>query len=274
MILAPEMVSKLNIELQKIPRNADLILMALMELSNHFQNPRAQLYLREGVMRRVGIIKRCIERIFEIHPPTRETLLSRSELDDLTIYLQTFAGHVYGVLDNLAWVCVLLAGEDITTRNRMGIGLFKSGTKEFLPPLLNEYLSDGKTKEWFDKYAKSYRDSTAHRVPVYVPPKMLNPAEAEEFNILERRSMEALLGMDVDLHERLYAQQEALGGPANIMLLTSSDEEERTPEIPFHPQVICDWLTVHELLEKYTAGICQQYGFVVRTRPIDAGRPD
>lgn len=68
------------------------------------RNPRAQEFARQGFPRRLKVMARCINNVFEAIPPERTELPSRDELTDATINIQSFIFNVYGAIDNLAWI--------------------------------------------------------------------------------------------------------------------------------------------------------------------------
>lgn len=78
---------------------------------------------------------------------------------------------------------------------------------------------------------------------------------------LERASWDALLNQhDVDVIERIRAQQDGLGClTATMTLLLTGDDF--SPTIWLHHQLICDSLTIHELLRKFSAELRDMYGF-------------
>src|SRR3569832_524187 len=75
----------------------------LTEISPNLKSPRAKEYLEHGVCRRIRVLERSIERIYEIFPPDRKEKLTRNELSDVQIYLHAFGINLFGFLDYLAW---------------------------------------------------------------------------------------------------------------------------------------------------------------------------
>jgi len=93
--------------------------------------------------------------------------------------------NISGVFDNLGWVFVYerdLFGKAKDGKiDRNGVGLFIKKTQDKLKPELRAYLDSNPIKSWHEDYSKKYRDSLAHRIPLYVPPSLLDKAEEEEF---------------------------------------------------------------------------------------------
>ncbi len=102
------------------------------EFSLKLKNEKSREYLMAGVNRRLNVLARCIENIFEIFPVDRSELLARDELTDLDINLHAFFVNVSGILDNLAWVFVceneLLGKSKEGKLTKNNIGLFKEET--------------------------------------------------------------------------------------------------------------------------------------------------
>jgi hypothetical protein len=66
-------------------------------LSLRLTNEAAYEYVRHGFVRRLGILKRCIENVYSIYPPERADKPSRDECLDLAINLQSFLFNVFGL---------------------------------------------------------------------------------------------------------------------------------------------------------------------------------
>jgi hypothetical protein len=54
------------------------------------QLPRAKEYLAHGACRRIGLLRRCVDNVFEICPVNRVKLLSDDERADLEINMHAF----------------------------------------------------------------------------------------------------------------------------------------------------------------------------------------
>jgi hypothetical protein len=239
----------------------------LSDLAAYLKNQRARVFLQQGVLRRLSIIERCVLKIYQIFPPDRTKFLSEDELDDIVINLRAFVVDVYGILDNLAWVCVLEGAMPDLEKNRLKIGLYKEATKQYLPQKLRDYVYSDSTRRWFDEYAKVYRDSAAHRIPPYIPPKQMTPEEAKRFNELEKNSWEALMiRRDVDEHELIKKEQRTLGAVSALVGLSLSGEDYAHP-FWLHPQILCDSMTIHEILRTFSASMREHYGWPIFDLP-------
>ena len=151
-----------------------------------FRAPRAREMMQHGLSRRLADLKHGLERVFEILPPESRSPTQR-ELRDATAFLQAFVINTFGAIDNLAWVWTCEA--DIRdNRGRQP----KPGRIGFTPDhdLLRQSVSQRTrdhlqgTDDWFG-YLEGYRHALAHRIPLYIPPKIVDEAEAAEFHRLE-----------------------------------------------------------------------------------------
>lgn len=209
---------------------------------------KAREYTRQGVARRLKILRKCIENIAAIYPPARHELLSEDECSDVAINLHAFITNIDGVQDNIAWVYVIEnALEDKIKNGPVGVGLFTKETKPHLPADFRTYLKSDRIKEWRCEYAKNFRDALTHRIPPYLPPyevtqsnTRLCQALASQIHQLvligDFKSVKTLLD-DCDSYRRIC--------PTFLHSLSGSDP---SPPIILHPQVLADANTVLEIV--------------------------
>lgn len=260
-------------EMNRLRNTAAWLRLDLHLLSGQLTAPRAKVFANEGIGRRLPVIERCVRKIFEIYPPDRANLLGEDELIDVAINLHAFAINVYGIFDNVAWVCVLEAGASLPA---MDISLFKKQVVQYLPARLKSYVALESTRTWFNSYAKPYRDSTAHRIAPYIPTKAFTPTEAAEWRVLHAESHDLLMCIPasvpgkskqiLDEHERLRAKMLHMGdnSPYFAISLTGADA---LPLVQLHPQLLTDWMSVHELLKCFIAGTREERGLPVPDIP-------
>lgn len=219
-------------------------------LSLRLSNEAAYEYARHGFVRRLGILKRCIENVYAICPPKRSDKPARDECLDLAINLQSFMFNVFGCIDNLAWIWA----KERDIRDKQGgplraqqIGLRPRYTavRKTFSVQFRDYLTS--RDDWFC-HLENYRHALAHRIPLYVVPYTLSPAELDEHNESERRKNEAHSKRNYELWLRLDTEQEALGTFTPLMI--HSFLEGARP-VAFHPQVLADWNTVVEMADEF-----------------------
>lgn len=256
MRLTEEQAEKILKEYQRLAyRLRYLPLELLSSVSPKLKSERAREYLSHGIGRRLGVMSRCLDNVFSIFPPGRSNLLQRAELADIQINLHAFVINVYGLLDNVAWMYVCERGmENQIKGGRAGVGLFSKNTQRHLPESLVAYLNSDNIKAWYSDYAKNYRDALAHRIPLYVPPFTLIRKNAGRYRELDSEIWERIRSHDFDLVERLTEEKEALGIVCAAFTHSYSDTDASRPVL-LHAQIICDALTVEELLSKVSAHI-------------------
>ncbi len=112
-----------------------------MAAAQEATNDDVRKYLNHGVGRRLSILKRSMERIFEIFPPTREEVLSHDEITSVQMFLHAFAINLSGVFDNWAWAFVHRHNLLDEIGGALDVGVFKKRTQRCFPDIMREYLS-------------------------------------------------------------------------------------------------------------------------------------
>lgn len=241
----------------------------LGDLAQRLTNPRARTFALQGISRRLPLIARGARNIFSLYPPDAAELLSLETCDDVAIQFQAFAINMYGLLDNIAWVCVLESGGAL---NPLRVGLFKRDVEPYLPNELKDYVDQPTSLTWFNEYGKAYRDSTAHRIPPYLPSRAYTTEEGKTYQELDRRAYEALaeagrayadvtrvLGV-MEQYEQLVQKKESLGSNSLVVAL-SLNGDDTTPPVYLHPQVLCDWGLAVELLQVFDRSLRDKFGW-------------
>ncbi len=254
MTYSSENLAEINEKYLGINHAHDNLLLRIIFFESTLKNVKAREYLMKGVGRRLKTITRCINNIFTTFPPVQVEHLSKEALTDTDINLHAFFINVAGIFDNLAWVFVYendLLGkskEGKIPRNR--IGLFNEETQKHLKAELRDYLNTDSMKSWYESYSKSYRDSLAHRIPLYVPPSVLNKTQEKEYQNIEEQIQ--ALGFsevsDIDKRNALRDTQQSLGKASHFFAHSLS---EGSRPVYLHAQVLADYATVEEVIEKF-----------------------
>jgi hypothetical protein len=213
-------------------------------------NSRAREHMLHGAGRRVSVLRRSVENIFNLFPPSLERPLTREALADVQINLQAFVFNLYGVFENWAWAFVFRHGLDSQIGSRRNVGLFKDQTQRFLPQLLKDYLVSETMTTWHKDYLTGYRDALAHRIPLYIPPAEWTPEEAAQYEQLETEKLKCMRGMQWEQLDAVRVKQENIGRPCLTFLHAFSDEEAQK-SVLIHPQLLCDSKAVVEFGTKY-----------------------
>ncbi|MBD9636060.1 hypothetical protein IB277_07105 [Ensifer sp. ENS07] len=211
-----------------------------------YKTERGREYGTHGFGRRIGTLARCIQRVFSDLPPDQAGLPQRETLLDVSISLQAMVTNVSGCLDNLTWTWVLersvvQADGSALEQKMVGLGRrYKHVWKSFPPPF-RDYLKS--RDPWF-AHVKGFRDSLAHRIPLYIPPYSVDPKNQEQYYELERLSWTELCAGNIENHESLKKELEKLKFFRPII---AHSLVEGSPLAVFHAQVLADFKTVEEL---------------------------
>jgi hypothetical protein len=153
--------------------------------------------------------------------------------------------NLYGLYDNWAWSYVLQHDLEGVIGDRRRVGLFIDATRNRLPKELREYLLSPAMTEWHEKYAKSFRDALAHRIPPYIPPALFTPDEDARYNELENEKVECIVDRKWARLDEVWKEQEALGVPCPYFLHAYTEDAPPCP-LYLHPQVLSDGAAVVE----------------------------
>lgn len=232
----------------------DISAWSLAFLPNAIKSKIAIEYMQHGVCRRLKVIGRSCQNIFDILPLDRQTILSSDELNDIQINLHAFLINVHGILDNIAWVYVWEF--DVKSlqspRSRKKVSLFNKEIQELLHLDIKNHLNTEEFKSWFSEYAKIYRDALAHRIPVYVPPFQITHENGIKFNELNQEINNMLYETNFDNTklQELYAEQSELTEIC-CLFLHSFNEDNKNP-IPLHKQLLEDISKIILITDAFT----------------------
>ena len=217
-----------------------------------FKNPRAREHASQGFPRRLKVIARCIDNVFQTIPPDRADLPSRDELSDVTINVQSFVFNVFGSIDNLGWIWVLEKGQKRRDGTpipdvQVGLGPGNTSVRLTLSQEFQDYLRG--LDEWF-KHLSNLRHALAHRIPLYIPPYVIAQADEPAYRDFEARMKEAIKQHQFGEYDRLSTEQMKLG---RFRPWVQHSFEEGAKSVVFHPQMLADFTTVDELGHKMLA---------------------
>lgn len=215
-------------------------------LQREFRSDKATEFVRHGLCRRLGLMTRCIQKVFEVLPPDSKAMPSTDEIHDVTVHLQAFVFNAYGCLDNLAHIWVLEKnvkeenGQPIR-RERIGFGRKNKSVRASLPGAFTDYLSG--VENWFQNL-ENFRHAVAHRIPIYVPPGYLTDEGAREYNEIQTRINEAVGRQDFETADQLEEEQAAL---LSFHPIATHSFDEDADLVFFHAQMLSDFHTIREI---------------------------
>jgi len=215
-----------------------------------FRSAGAREHADHGFARRLGSLVRSIERVFEILPPDRLDIPGKDETEDAALNIQAFVVNAFGCCENLAWIWVLernireVDGSAISL-GRVGLGPKCRAVRRSFSAEFREYL--GTRGDWFD-HLKDFRDALAHRIPLYIPPFIVDPEDGERWAALGAEANTALLRGDLDREAALRMEQSTLTHFDPIMIHSLNDGAR---PIIFHSQLLIDFNTICEIAGEF-----------------------
>lgn len=218
-------------------------------LAREYKADRGREYAHHGFCRRLNELSRAINFVFELLPPEQNEIPDIENVVAATMLIQSFFLNASGCLDNLAWIWVFETdlkssnGKPVDQKS-VGLGprywyVRKSFSKSFQKHLKS-------CKRWF-AHLEEFRDTAAHRIPLYIPPYIIGDADADKHAQLEIDAAQALQQNNNEKYDQLRAEQKALGifKPWMNHSLT-----EKSPTVVFHQQLLDDYETIDEFGQK------------------------
>lgn len=220
-------------------------------LRREFREARAKEFAHHGFVRRLTILARCIKNVFALIPPERTESVDSQVLSDAEINIQASVFNVFAAADNLAWIWVVekaVKQNDGSELPDTWVGLQRANrlVRASLPKALRGYVTG--MDEWFDM-VDNYRHALAHRIPLYIPPYIIDPADEAAYQALDAARNEALFGRgDAEEHDRLRAEQKQMEFFRPWMWHSIG---EGARPLVFHPQLLANFNTIEEMGRKF-----------------------
>ena len=243
-----ELIDSLQRDYEEVQEKLQYLLLEAVQSAETLSVLRAKEHLIQGVGRRLKTIRRSLDNVFRLYPPSLEVPLDSGDLEDVQINLHAFVINIYGLFENLAWSFVLRHGLEREIGKRTNIGLFIARTQRHLPSEIKDYITSSTITAWHTTYLKNYRDSLAHRIPLYVPPATFTPDEGEQYRSLEIEKISSIRDRNWGRIDNIYEEQAALGKPCPVFLHLLTETEEYESPVYLHPQMFCDVKTIIEFL--------------------------
>jgi hypothetical protein len=208
-----------------------------------YKTERGAEYAKHGFCRRLETLVRSIDRVYELLPPDQEQIPERDVVVDAAIAIQAFTMNAFGCLDNIAWIWVYekdIKNSDGSELDKKDVGLGKKKVRNKLTKEFQAYLD--KKQPWFGNLI-DFRDSLAHRIPLYIPPYVVPKANIDKYNELEKAKWEEPARSDPVEYEKVRMAQLALCQFVPGMMHSIFEE---SPQVEFHSQLINDYVTIDE----------------------------
>ena len=247
-VYSPDQIFELEQASAAVPGKYENLLGAYY--SKKYLTSKGYEYALHGFARRLRVMTRCIENTFRVLPPSQTAKPDANQRLDATINIQSFVYNAYGCCENLAWIWV--HEKDITMTNGDPLSYGAVGFRKTnrivwrsLPTEFRRYLET--LDDWFANL-KDFRDGLAHRVPLYIPPYLVDPINTDKYRDLERQAQIA----EITQNEKALSKVEADLAQIQFFrpVMTHSMTEE-APIIRFHYQLLADFNTVEEIATKF-----------------------
>ena len=247
---------QLFVEQRKVLAELQDLLMRCVRESHSTDNAQAKEHLLHGTGRRIGVLRRTVENIFDLFPPTTLRRLPSESLLDVQINLHAFVINACGVFENLARAYYYRHDLKTKVKDIHQIGLFTSVMNPLLPEKVRDYISSEAISKWQQDYIKNYRDALAHRIPLYIPPASFTPDIARYDERLEAEKAEARAAKNFAREDEIWTEQESLG-EASLYFLHSYTEEGALKPLELHPQILADSNTVLAIANLFFTHWCE-----------------
>src|SRR5205823_2607930 len=123
--------------------------------------------------------------------------------------------NLCGALDNLAWALQyerqLLPGVDEASRDRVQVSLFSRRFLEALDGPAPALASLIRTHDSWNTDLKTLRDPATHRIPIYAVPGVLDQAQREEFQRLQKEATRLFESGDHDSGMDVIFKSQTIG---------------------------------------------------------------
>ena len=247
-----ELVATLLQEHTAVQSELQRLFLEAVQAGQSLTDGRAKEHMLQGAGRRLKVLRRCLANVFRLFPPSKATPLDSEDLDEVQISLHAFVINLYGLFENLAWCFVLRHGLETEVGDRRRIGMFLKSTQQYLPSPLRSYLTSDTLLIWQNEYLKNYRDSLAHRIPLYIPPATYTPEQEQRYHTLDTSEWESIRLQQWDRLEEIRREKATLGSACPMFLHSYTDDGRARP-VYLHPQMLCDAKTVLEFCGLYFA---------------------
>lgn len=245
MAFSPKQCIELQKERRSVSSQFNELLLTGITQSQALAQPDVQKHLNHGVGRRISVIKKALEAIFQLFPPSTNRPLKRDVLSDVQINLHAFVLNVSGIFDNWAWAFLFRHGLIGALRDRRNVSIFKEETQRLLPTPIQNYLLTSDISKWHEQYLKGYRDALMHRIPLYIPPASWTDEDKEKYDRLEDEKAACIRTSQWDRLDKVWNEQDNIGSPCFMFLHEYSPDAKARPLV-LHPQLLSDSKTVLE----------------------------
>lgn len=240
----------------------DLTSTSVFSVVPRLTSQSARYYMQFGAGRRFRMIWGAYRTIIYTAQAERDEPLVSDETQELTEALNLLYVNLRGVLDNLAW-CVAhenpeKMGFDLEDKkSRSKIGLYsKAFAKNSKFSELNSDLAAH--EEWYFAVAEK-RDPSVHRIPLAIPPAIVNDEEVEERISLQEVALNAASKLEFDKSEAANARIDQLG-----VFLPVFVHHPNEGSVPIYPTIPTDMAHLIRITEKVFGYLIGEKNFEIQ----------
>jgi hypothetical protein len=214
-------------------------------LGRKYRSARGLEYASQGFCRRLETLVEAVNWVFELLPPEQDEIPERDNVVLAAMFIQSFVFNAFGCLENLAWIWVFESGlkgpngRELQVQ-QVGLGPRYGYVRRSFSPEFCDFLKS--RRKWF-KHITEFRDSLAHRIPLYIPPYIISDENMKEYQRLEGELSQAMGRGDHETFDRLREEQKKLGLFRPWM---THSPTEGSPAAVFHYQLLQDYVTIDE----------------------------
>jgi hypothetical protein len=159
-------------------------------LAQHLPAGPAHHQLLFGVARRSKMIMGAMRQLHAMVKPDRREPLPHDNIFEVERALNDIYIHSRGLLDNYAWAVFHLFGDDqLRQIHQNDVSLFRRRFQQH--PSVADFGEVGAQFSTWEQELKERRDPVAHRIPLTVPPAILNEKDAEIYGQLQEEANNA-----------------------------------------------------------------------------------
>lgn len=178
----------------------DMLVRAVM-IAQRLPTGPAHYNLLYGVARRSKMISGALRQLYSLVRPDRRQPLPHDDVFEVERALNDIYIHAKGMIDNYAWTIYHLFGDDeLKKLHHTDIGLFRRKFQRNVS--VSDFAEIAREFQTWEAQLKERRDPVAHRIPLTVPPAILDETDADTYRKLQEKADDAFRNLVV-----LAAQQ-------------------------------------------------------------------
>lgn len=210
------------------------VFLASVSVSAELSSNEAVFFLQFGVARRLRMMWDAYRWIIFNISPNRKQPLSQELVNGATRDLNILYINIRGIIDNFAWALLHERGSSETkTKKGTAVNLFwnKFNSDPNFGSLKPEI---DRLSDWFSEIKKK-RDPAAHRIPLCVPPAILNPEQAEQYHEIYNAYVDATNQLRIEDAEEYLKVLERVGD-----FMPGFGHHPNEPFMPLYPTIPTD----------------------------------